>query len=133
MAHEWESQVPRLLLELGYFCLQSELFPQAQVLIEGAQALRPQDPVPLMLMGLLYFTQNQYAEAERAYQKALGQDPDHDLTKAFLAETLIAQKRYAEAEKLLSAVVERNRDADAVTFARELLSVLRQGIFQRVL
>ncbi len=133
MTHEWESQVPRLLLELGYFCLQSELFPQAQVLFEGAQALRPQDPVPPMLMGLLYFAQNQYAEAERVYQKVLQQHPDHDLTRAFLAETLIAQKRYAEAEKLLSAVVERNRDAGAVTFARELLSVLRQGVFQRVL
>ncbi|MCS7313307.1 MAG: tetratricopeptide repeat protein [Acidobacteria bacterium] len=133
MTHEWESQIPRLLLELGYFCLQSELFSPAQVLIEGAQALRPQDPVPSMLMGMVYFAQNQYTEAERAYQKALGQDPDHDLTKAFLAETLIAQKRYAEAEKLLSAVVERNRDADAVTFARELLSVLRQGVFQRAL
>jgi Flp pilus assembly protein TadD len=132
MAHEWEAQLPRLLLEMGYFCLQSELFPQAQVLIEGAQALRPQDPVPPMLMGMWYFAQNQFAEAERTYQKVLQAHPDHDLTKAFLAETLIAQKRYAEAEKLLSAVVERNRDADAVTFARELLTLLRQGVFQRL-
>ncbi len=131
MLLEFGEQIPRLVLEMAYLNMKMGSMPQAQVFLEAAQTLRPQDPTPPMFMGMWHFAQGQYADAERSYRQVLQQHADHDLTRAFLAETLIAQRRWAEAETLLNGIVKGDRDAAAVTFANELISGMKLGVFQR--
>jgi thioredoxin-like negative regulator of GroEL len=76
------------------------------------------------------FAEGHYDEAERAYRAVLDRHADDDLTRAFLAETLIAQKRWSEAKAVLQAVVSANRHSAAVAFARTLGEQLERGLFQ---
>ena len=130
MSEGWEDNLPRLLLEMGYWGLQRGAVADAEVLLRGAQALRPQDPTAGMFLGLVYFSSRRYAEAETSYRRILDKHED-DLTRAFLGEALIAQKRWDEAKQELETVVRQDLNPTAVTFARELLDTLSKGIFQR--
>jgi len=131
MSTEYQEQVPRLILELGYLSMQKGSMQQAQVLFEAAQALRPADPTPALFLGMLQFAQEQFPTAEKVYRQILQQHDGYDLARVYLAESLIAQKRWAEAEPLLTTVTQKKRDEKAVQFADSLLSALRTGIFQR--
>jgi Flp pilus assembly protein TadD len=130
MAEAWEESLPRLLLEMGYWGLQRGALADAEVLLRGAQALRPNDPTPNMFLGLVHFSSRRYGDAEATYRRILEKHED-DLTRAFLGEALIAQKRWDEAKQELETVVKQNLNPSAVTFARELLDTLAKGIFQR--
>jgi len=130
MAEAWEDTLPRLLLEMGYWGLQRGALADAEVLLKGARALRPKDPTPVMFLGLVHFSSRRYAEAESTYRSILEKHED-DLTRTFLAESLIAQKRWDEATQELQTVLKQNLNPSAVTFAGELLETLKKGIFQR--
>ena len=131
MTRDFQEQIPRLLLELGYFSLRMGSMPEACALLEAAQTLRPSDPTPALFLGMLHFAQGQYAGAERLYRQVLQQHEEHDLARAYLAESLIVQKRWSEAESMLNTVTNNTRDPQAVAFAGGLLNGLRAGIFQR--
>ena len=131
MAEAWEESLPRLLLEMGYFALKRGSLSDAQALLRGAQALRPGDPTPAMFRGMAQFAAGEYAEAERSYRQILEKHQDDDLTRTFLAESLIAQKRWNDAQALLAAVIKDARHKAAVGFARELLNGLAHGFLQR--
>ena len=96
----------------------------------GPRRLRPKDPTPAMFLGLVHFSSRRYGEAEATYRRILEKHED-DLTRAFLGESLIAQKRWDEAKRELETVVRQDLNPAAVTFARELLDTLGKGIFQR--
>ncbi|HSS47886.1 MAG TPA: tetratricopeptide repeat protein, partial [Thermoanaerobaculia bacterium] len=81
-----------------------------------------------LLGGMLAFARQRFPEAERCYRRILEVAPEHDLGRAFLAESLIAQKRWREAEELLGGV---RSDSAAARFAAELATGLRLGIFQQ--
>ena len=125
-----DEQTPRLLLELGYWCVQQGQSGDAEVLLKGVLSLRPADPTATMFLGMARFASGRPAEAQRAYEEILA-SRDDDLTRAFLAEALLAQKRWNEARALLDQVVTANRHPAAVRFAGELLEGLSKGIFQR--
>jgi Flp pilus assembly protein TadD len=130
MSEAWAAEVPRVLLELGYFCLRKGRIDDARTLLRGAEALRPTDPAPSMFLGMALFAEGQYAEAERSYRALLERHPDDDLTRAFLAEALVAQKRWAEARTLLQAVIAAGRHQAAVAFASTLAEQVERGLFQ---
>jgi Flp pilus assembly protein TadD len=130
MSEAWAAEVPRLLVELGYWALRQGRVGEARTLLKGAAVLRPEDPAPAMFLGMTQFAEGHYDEAERAYRAVLDRHADDDLTRAFLAETLIAQKRWSEAKAVLQAVVSANRHSAAVAFARTLGEQLERGLFQ---
>lgn len=125
------NDAPRLLLELGYWCVQQGQPKDAETLLRGARILRPGNPTAAMFLGMAQFAAGRPAEAEQAYREIL-ETHDDDLTRAFLAESLLAQKRWAEARKLLEDVAAAKRHPAAVRFAGELLAGLKSGVFQRV-
>ncbi len=125
-----EEEAPRLLLELGYWCVQQGQAADAETLLEGARALRPENPTAAMFLGMARFAAGRPAEAEKAYREILDARDD-DLTRAFLAESLLAQKRWNEARSLLEEIVAADRHPAAVRFAGELLGGLKSGVFQR--
>ena len=131
MAADVENEIPRLLLELGFLNLTQGSAPDARTMFEAAGKLRPDDPTPPLFLGLWHFAAARYADAERQYRQSLKRHPNHELTKAHLGEALIAQKRWNEAETVLAPVAKQTAEPDAARFASELLSCLRQGIFQR--
>jgi Flp pilus assembly protein TadD len=125
-----QEEAPRLLLELGYWCVQQGQAADAETLLEGARALRPENPTAAMFLGMARFAAGRPAEAEKAYREILDAQDD-DLTRAFLAESLLAQKRWNEARSLLDEIVAADRHPAAVRFAGELLGGLKSGVFQR--
>lgn len=130
MAEAFEETLPRLLLEMGYWGLKRGSLSDAQRLLKGAQALRPQDPTAGLFEGMAHFAAGEYALAEKTYRRVLGACDD-DLTRTFLAEALIAQRRWRDAQALLAEVLKGSRDKPAVAFARELLNGLAHGVLQR--
>ncbi len=127
----WQEEIPRLLLELGYFTMKVGLFEESQTLLGGVAELRPDDPIPRLFQGMLWFARSEYRKAEDVYRQLLNTHPDFHLAKVYLAESLMAQRRWSEAERLLSEVLSGIDDGPEVTFARELLNGLRKGLFQR--
>jgi hypothetical protein len=83
-----------------------------------------------MFLGMARFAAGKPEDAERAYREIL-ESQDDDLTRAFLAESLLAQRRWDEARALLEKVVGADRQPAAVRFAKELLGGLESGVFQR--
>jgi Flp pilus assembly protein TadD len=130
MGEAWAAEVPRLLIELGYWALRQGRLEDSRALLRGAAALRPQDPTPAMFLGMTFFAEGRYDEAERTYRAVLDRHADDDLTRSFLAESLVAQKRWSEAKDLLRAVVDANRHEAAVVFARTLGEQVERGLFQ---
>jgi len=131
MPGEVETAIPRLLLEIGFLNLAQGSMPDARTMFEAAEKLRPGDPTPPLFLGLWHFARGSYADAERQYRQILKRHPNHDLSKAHLGEALIAQKRWSEAETVLGPVAKQKASPEAASFASELLSGLRSGIFQR--
>jgi Flp pilus assembly protein TadD len=131
MSEAWAGELPRLLLELGYWSLREGRFDEARVLLRGAEAARPGDPAPPMFLGMTLFAEGRYTEAEGSYRALLERVPEDDLTRCFLAESLVAQRRFGEAKALLEAVVAAARQEAAVAFARTLGEQVERGLFQR--
>jgi Flp pilus assembly protein TadD len=129
MSEAWAAEVPRLLIELGYWALRQGRLDDSRTILRGAAALRPQDSTPAMFLGMTFFAEGRYDEAERTYRAVLDRHADDDLTRSFLAESLVAQRRWSEAKALLKAVVDTNRHEAAVVFARTLGEQVERGLF----
>ena len=130
MGEAWAAEIPRLLIELGYWALREGRLEESRALLRGASALRPHDPTPEMFLGMTFFAEGRYDEAERTYRAVLDRHAEDDLTRSFLAESLLAQKRWGEAKALLQSVVDANRHEAAVVFARTLGEQVERGLFQ---
>jgi thioredoxin-like negative regulator of GroEL len=84
-----------------------------------------------MFRGMAHFAAGEYVHAEKGYRAILETHTTDDLTRAFLAESLIAQRRWNDAQTLLATVIKDDRHKPAVVFARELLNGLARGFLQR--
>ena len=51
-----------------------------------------------MFRGMAHFAAGESAEAEKRYRQILEMHKDDDLARAFLAESLVAQKRWNDAQ-----------------------------------
>jgi Tfp pilus assembly protein PilF len=131
MADDGDGELARLLLELGYRCLRTGSLKDAEVLLRGARALRPQEVAPGLCLGMVRFAQGGYDEAERQYREVLRIHPEDELTRAFLGEAQLALRRWAEARETLDPVANRGRHPVAAAFAGQLLEQLDRGLFQR--
>jgi Flp pilus assembly protein TadD len=116
---------------VGFHLLQSGAFDKAETVVQGLAELRPAEPAAHLLAGMLAFARERFPDAEKSYRRILAIDPFNDLGRAFLAESLIAQRRWREAEALLGQVELSARDPQAARFAADLTLGLRQGIFQQ--
>jgi predicted Zn-dependent protease len=131
VAEDADGGLARLLLELGYLSLKRGRLPDAEAMLRGARALRPAEPAPGMFLGMVRFADAAYGEAERQYREVLEGHPEDDLTRAFLGEAQVAQRRWAEARETLESVVRAGRHPAATAFAGQLLGELDRGTFQQ--
>lgn len=121
------SDLPKLLAELGFFLTRIGLFAEASLMGRGLTELRPASSQGPMLQGYVAFAVGRLPEAEKHYRAALAKAPDDNTVRAFLGETLLAQRRTREGEDLLGKAAAGN-DAGA-RLAKELLDGSRQGLF----
>ena len=124
-------QLAGLLAEVAYYLIRKGELERAQTVVQGLKELQPQQSSPLVLEGLCHFAKLDFPAAERSYRAGLEREPENDLARTFLAESLIPQRRYREAEELLRKVLSRKSDQAAVALAQGLDEGLRQGLFQR--
>lgn len=69
-----------------------------------AAKLQPKDPEPYLSAGLLFESENKFADAESQYKHALALDPSSDAVTA-LANLYMRGRRFPEAEEYLRKVV----------------------------
>ncbi|MEM9594633.1 MAG: tetratricopeptide repeat protein [Acidobacteriota bacterium] len=125
------ADAPDLLAELTQLLMSEGRRGEARSTLGALAALGSRDPRVDLLGGLLDFAEGRYTGAEAKYRRLLTADPEHDIARAFLAESLVAQRRWREAEGLLAEVQGADRNAAAVRFAAELSAGLGSGLFQR--
>ena len=121
-------ETPPLLAEITAFLLQTGEIERAGEVLEALTELRGGHPTTTLLSGQVAFAAGRYNGAEKLYRQLVEDHPEHELGRAFLAESLIAQRRFREAEDLLSTV---RRDPPAVRFAEGLVEGLQSGLFQQ--
>ncbi len=120
-----------LLAELGYLACTQAAFSDSEVLLDGLVELEPSSSA-YVLRGGLEVGRRQFQSAENFYRNAVEADPDSDVAKACLAESLLLQKRFREGERLLNQVIESGREETAVAMARALDVAVRDGSFHKV-
>lgn len=132
---EVEQELPELFAELCLWLTGAGSVQQAREMWAGVAALLPDRSSTQWLAGQLAFAAGRYSEAELRYRQALVLKPADPTARAYLAESLIAQRRFLEARKLLDELAqERTRergDDPALRFASELRKGLEAGLFHR--
>ncbi len=85
-----------------------------------------------LIEGLRAFAKGRYRAAERCYWKVLGAVPGHLEARAFLAETLILQRRISEAQRVLYGLQKVRGGHPALAFADSLRRGFEVGLYQRL-
>ena len=131
MTESLEKDIPALLAELSVLAMKIGADDKAKLWLEAIAELEPGHATTDLLYGLYHFSRQEFSAAERRYRMGLEKAPNDDLTRTFLAESLIPQRRYREAGELLEKVLTGGSNPDAVEFAKNLNEGLQQGYFQQ--
>lgn len=136
MRSEIDDRLAGLLGELSLYLLRAGSPDAAERALEALEALErgsARAPQTAFLRGYIAFAKGRFSEAEACYRRHLDRVDGDDLARAFLAESLLVQRRWREAESLLETVRRANRDARAVALAASLDQGHREGVYRRAL
>lgn len=95
-------------LALVYYTLDrpKDALPYAQIAVE----CDPQSYAAWVNLGLVLDANGDYAKSEGAYRKAIDIDSNQPLTRLYLAESLMQQKKYGQARAVLAELVKIDED-----------------------
>jgi len=93
----------RANLALGRLLIQQKQLFDAIMVYRHIAEISGGNPAVLRQLGLLYFQNKDYAEAEKTFLRLLAAHPD-DMSRFYLAASLEAQGKSAEAEKLYALI-----------------------------
>jgi tetratricopeptide (TPR) repeat protein len=95
-------------LALVYYTLDrpKEALPYAQIAVE----CDPQSYAAWVNLGLVLDANGDYAKSENAYRKAIDIDSSQPLTRLYLAESLMRQKKFGQARSVLAELVRIDDD-----------------------
>lgn len=85
----------------------SEALPYAQKAVE----FDPGSYAAWVNLGLVLDANGEYGKSENAYRKAIDIDSNQPLTRLYLAESLLQQKKYEQARSVLAELVKMEDDA----------------------
>ena len=95
------------LYQQAFAAYQAGDYPQAQDLIQKADALKPDQPDGWNLRGMVYLKQNAFDKAEAAFSRAVSLDPKLWAAQFNLAETPFQGKDYARARVRFEKLVDQ--------------------------
>jgi tetratricopeptide (TPR) repeat protein len=121
-----------LLLESGYLLMELGKWKEAAEVFGGVSALVPHSDVPLIALGNMYFAQGKFAQALKSHKDALGAQPQSQLARAHVGESLLFLKKYDEGKSELERAIAQDPQSPAAEFARSLLEAHEAGVFDRV-
>ncbi|MCB9638805.1 MAG: tetratricopeptide repeat protein [Myxococcales bacterium] len=126
-------EVPRLeaklLLESAYFYIEMGKYKEAQDVFEGCVALLPRSDVPRIGLGNLFVAQGRFDLAETQYREAIKINEGSASAHAFLAESLLFQKKFPQATPSLEKAIALDPDGPAGQLARSLQQGHADGVF----
>lgn len=104
---------------------------RARIEIERALSDYPDDYTLSLRLGWIYFLQERYADAERAYRTASKVSKQSPLSQLGLAWTLVRERRCDEARELLSTIdaAEHQTNVEAALAACKELSALHGSVW----
>ncbi|MCK6509089.1 tetratricopeptide repeat protein [Myxococcota bacterium] len=126
-------EVPRreakLLLESAYFYIEMGKYKEAQEVFEGCIALLPRSDVPRIGLGNLFVAQGRFDLAEAQYREAIKANENSASAYAFLAESLLFQKKLSQATPALEKAIALEPAGPAGQLARSLQQGQQDGVF----
>ncbi len=122
-----EDKLIKLLAESTSILCNLGRFGDAETVLAGLRERRSSNPTVDLLDGWIQFGKGDYIAAEKCYRRGLDKATGDAILQAYLAETLIAQRRHREAESLLLQVSQNSSDKAAQAFAVSLTDALRLG------
>lgn len=109
----------RMLAEIGFVGMQCGLWPHAEAIFKGVQAVRPASEFPFMSHALARMTVGDDARAIDILQnQALKINPKNSMARSFLGVALRRSGKDKEAQEHFEAVLAANDDAKAMEMAR---------------
>lgn len=119
---EEDTELPKLLMEIGYVATGSGRSREAETIFQGLCAWRPKSELPWIGLAIARLNRGKTDEARKILEdEALKRAPDSDLAKCFLGLTLRQAGHRAESFEMLRQVSEHGRDETARVMAENLL------------
>ena len=116
------------LFEKSQRAIDEKKYEQALALLGQLVAADPKDFQAWSELGTVHLMQNEVAEAEKVYRRAVGERPAFGLALLNLGRVLLAQKKFDEAVEPLTKAVEAQPDsADANLLLGEAYLQLKKG------
>lgn len=109
----------RMLSEIGFLATKCGLWPHAEVIFMGVEAVRPASEFPFMSHAIARMTVGDDATAINLLQnKALKINPQNSMARSFLGMALKRSGKTEEAHQHFDTVIAANDDAKATEMAR---------------
>jgi tetratricopeptide (TPR) repeat protein len=113
-----------LLMEAGFIYRYSKRFREARDIFEGVRALRPENEIPEIALGIVSFEAGDFADAIRHYQRAIEINARSAYAYAHLGEAQLFRNDSANARVSLKRALELDPKGEFGHLARSLLAFL---------
>lgn len=115
-----------LLYEIAFYGMCRSYFLQAEAILTGYFAVKPDSERLHIAMGLYCISVKEFEDAVRIFRDdVLKTHPDSDYAKAFLGMAYKNLKKIEDSKKVLNEVVKSNKVPEAVTLAKLLLEEMK--------
>lgn len=109
----------RMLSEIGFLATKCGLWPHAEVIFTGVEAVRPASEFPFMSHAIARMAVGDDITAIKLLEgKALKINPQNSMARSFLGMALKRSGKTEEAQQHFDAVITANDDAKATEMAR---------------
>lgn len=112
-----------LLMEAGLAYRDAGQFTEARDVFAGVRALLPQSEVPEVMLGSVAAYQQDFATAQKHYQRAIETNPKSSFAYVHLGELALAQKNPEDARANFKKALELDPRGDAGKTARSMLEL----------
>jgi tetratricopeptide (TPR) repeat protein len=112
-----------LLMEAGFIWRNAKKFAEAREIFEGVRALLPQNDVPEVALGTVFFYQADFDTAITHYEKALAKNPRSAFAYAHLGEAYLFKLQKETALTHLQKAIELDGRGKSGAMARHLIAL----------
>lgn len=111
-----------LLYEIAFYGMCRSYFPQAEAILTGYFAVKPESERLHIAMGLYCISVKAFDDAVKIFRDdVLKTHPESDYAKAFLGLAYKNLNKMDDARRVLNEVITSNKIPEAVTLAKALL------------